>query len=220
MGFPGGSDGTESACNARDLGSIPGLGKSHGGGHGNPLQYSGLENPRGQRSLAGYGPWGCKESVTTEPLSTAQGSNPCPQDSEGRLYQTPWISCPKSTFHNLTFNATKTIFKEMQRKNNHSLKQSFHWRLASAKFVTDLSVIFELMSVVGQQFGEKNKKWKSQSVCQTGIFLFCNTHKQSQNYSTKFIFTPLLPFGSKSSIFWKLSPLGCAATIVTTALFA
>ena len=44
-GFPGGWDGKESACNAGDLGSIPGLGRSPGGGHGNPLQYSCLENP-------------------------------------------------------------------------------------------------------------------------------------------------------------------------------
>ena len=48
MGFPGGSSGKEIACNeedARDLGLIPGLGRSPGGGHGNPLQYSCLENP-------------------------------------------------------------------------------------------------------------------------------------------------------------------------------
>ena len=45
MGFSGGSDGKESACNERDLGSIPGLGRSPRGGHGNPLQYSCLENP-------------------------------------------------------------------------------------------------------------------------------------------------------------------------------
>ena len=44
-GFPGGSDGKEFACNVGDLGSIPGLGRSPGGGHGNPLQYYGLENP-------------------------------------------------------------------------------------------------------------------------------------------------------------------------------
>ena len=44
-GFPGGSDGRESACNAGDLGSIPGLGRSPGRGHSNPLQYSCLENP-------------------------------------------------------------------------------------------------------------------------------------------------------------------------------
>ena len=40
-----------SAGGVRDAGSIPGLGRSPGGGHGNPLQYSYLENPRGQRSL-------------------------------------------------------------------------------------------------------------------------------------------------------------------------
>ena len=45
MGFPGGSDGKESACSAGDLGSIPGLGRSPLEGNGNPLQYSCLENP-------------------------------------------------------------------------------------------------------------------------------------------------------------------------------
>jgi len=44
-GFPGGSDGKESACTAGDLGSIPGLGRSPGEGNGNPLQYSCLKNP-------------------------------------------------------------------------------------------------------------------------------------------------------------------------------
>ena len=43
-GFPGSSDGKESACNAGDLGSIPGLGRSPGEGKGSPLQYFGLEN--------------------------------------------------------------------------------------------------------------------------------------------------------------------------------
>ena len=68
----GGSDGKESACNAGDLASIPGLGRSSGGRHGNLLQYSCLENPHGQRSLAGYNPWGRKESDMTEQLSTTQ----------------------------------------------------------------------------------------------------------------------------------------------------
>jgi len=45
MGFPGGSDNKESACNVGDLGSVSGLGKSSGKGTGNPLQYSCLENP-------------------------------------------------------------------------------------------------------------------------------------------------------------------------------
>ena len=45
-GFPGGSDSQESACNVGDLGSIPGLGRFPGGEHGNPLQFSCLENPQ------------------------------------------------------------------------------------------------------------------------------------------------------------------------------
>ena len=45
LGFPGGSEVKDSACNAGDLGSIPGLGRSPGEGNGNPLQYSCLENP-------------------------------------------------------------------------------------------------------------------------------------------------------------------------------
>ena len=46
--------------------SIPGLGRSPGGGHGNPLQYSCLVNPHGLRSLAGYSPYGHKELDTTK----------------------------------------------------------------------------------------------------------------------------------------------------------
>ena len=47
-----------SAGDVRDMGLILESGRSPGGGHGNPLQYSCLENPHGQRSLAGYNPWG------------------------------------------------------------------------------------------------------------------------------------------------------------------
>ena len=53
----------------RDLGSIPGLGKYAGEKHGNPLQYSYLENSHGQKNLAGYSPWGHKESDMTERLT-------------------------------------------------------------------------------------------------------------------------------------------------------
>ena len=53
----------ESACNAGDLDSIPGSGRSPGEGNGNPLQYSCLENPHGQRSLSGYSTWGLKSQT-------------------------------------------------------------------------------------------------------------------------------------------------------------
>ena len=70
-GFPCGSADKESACNMGNLGSIPGLGRSPGGGHGNPLQCSCLENPHRQRNLAGFSPKGRKELDTTQQLSTA-----------------------------------------------------------------------------------------------------------------------------------------------------
>ena len=68
--FSGSSAGKESTCNAGDSGSIPGWGRSPGGGHGNPLQYSCLKNPLGQRSLVGYSPRGCKELDTTKEINT------------------------------------------------------------------------------------------------------------------------------------------------------
>ena len=70
LGFPGGSVSKEPACNAGDLGLIPGLGRSPGEGQGNPFQYSCLESPHGQRSLVGYSPWGRKELDMTGWLST------------------------------------------------------------------------------------------------------------------------------------------------------
>ena len=66
MGFLVGSDGKESACSVGDPGLIPELPRSPGEGNGNPLQYSCLENPHGQRSLEGYSPRGHKESDMTE----------------------------------------------------------------------------------------------------------------------------------------------------------
>ena len=64
---------TSNARDIRDASSVPGSGRSPGGGHGNPLQYSCLETPHGQRSLGGggYSPWGRMESDTTELLSSS-----------------------------------------------------------------------------------------------------------------------------------------------------
>ena len=128
MGFPGGSDGKESACNVGDLDSIPGLGRSPGGRHSNPLQYSCLENPHGQRSLVGYSPWNHKESDTTGRLSTEHkpsvqftgsvmsnylqphGSQharlPCPSPSPG-VYSN---SCPLSWWCHLTISSSVVPF--------------------------------------------------------------------------------------------------------------
>ncbi|CAI9174443.1 unnamed protein product [Rangifer tarandus platyrhynchus] len=65
LDFPGDVDDKESAC------SVGGLERSLEVGHGNPLQYSCLDNPYGQRSLVGYSPWDCKESDMIEQPSTA-----------------------------------------------------------------------------------------------------------------------------------------------------
>ena len=67
LGFPGGSAGKESTCNAGDLGSIPGLGRCPGEGNGYPLQFSDLENSMDY-------PWGRKELDTTEKLSLSLDS--------------------------------------------------------------------------------------------------------------------------------------------------
>ena len=71
LDFPGGSDNKESACSVEDLGSISGLGRSPGGGHGGPLQYwRGKRQPipvflpgktHGHGSLTAYSPWDRKE---------------------------------------------------------------------------------------------------------------------------------------------------------------
>ena len=66
MGFPGGSDSKASACNAGDLGSIPGLGRSPGEGKWQPTPVLLPRKFNGWRSLVGYSPWGCKQSDVTE----------------------------------------------------------------------------------------------------------------------------------------------------------
>ena len=68
LGLPWGSDGKESSRNARDLGSIPVLGRSPGGGNGNPLQCSCLRIPQKEKP-GSYGPWGHEELDTTERLT-------------------------------------------------------------------------------------------------------------------------------------------------------
>ena len=69
VGFPGSSDDKRISLQCRRPGFNPWVGKILGGGHGNPVQYSCLENPHGQRSLAGYSPRDRKELDTTEWLS-------------------------------------------------------------------------------------------------------------------------------------------------------
>ena len=71
-GFPGGSDGKESACNTRYLGSVPGLGKSPCGGHGYPLQYSCLENFMDVGAV-----WAVVQGVAKSQIRLSKVTNAC-----------------------------------------------------------------------------------------------------------------------------------------------
>ena len=74
VGFPGGLNGKEFPCNVGDLSSIHGLERSPGGGHGNPVRYSGLENLMDREAWQAIVPW-VAELDLTEQLSTAHREN-------------------------------------------------------------------------------------------------------------------------------------------------
>ena len=80
QGFLDGSEGKESACNAGDLGLIPGSERSPGGGNGYLLQCSCLENPMGSLSAYHYIPQDSKESDTTERLTHTRDPSPSLSD--------------------------------------------------------------------------------------------------------------------------------------------
>ena len=67
VGFPGGSVGKESICNAGDTGSIPRLGRPPGEGNGNPLQYSYLENPMDRGAFVSIGSQKVRHNIATKP---------------------------------------------------------------------------------------------------------------------------------------------------------
>ena len=89
-GFPGGSDGKESAHNAEVLVLIPGSGRSPEGGHGNPLQYSCLGNPMDRGTWRGYSPWGRQESDTAEQLAHTGESGREFEEAGARMTDLHW----------------------------------------------------------------------------------------------------------------------------------
>ena len=116
-----GSDGIESASNSGDLCSIPGLGISPGGRHGNPLQYSCLENPHGQRSLAGYSPWGHKGSDTTV-------TKPQQQCSRGASLVPQWERiCPPMQEMQVRFLGREDPLKKEMTTHSNILAWEIPW---------------------------------------------------------------------------------------------
>ena len=88
MGLPWGLSSKESACNAGDMGSIPGVGRSPGEGHGNPLQHSCLESPRDRAAQRATVHGVAKESDTTEQLHNSNTYITCP------VWETVKLVCP------------------------------------------------------------------------------------------------------------------------------
>ena len=96
LGFPGGSGGKESTSNVGDLSSIPQVGKIHWRRAWQPIPVFLHGKPHGQRSLAGYSPWGGKESDMTEWLSTTTASHSSPKINQVKMTPVtiawPWES--------------------------------------------------------------------------------------------------------------------------------
>jgi len=104
------------AADARDPGSILGLGRSPGEGKANPLQYSYLKKSPGQRSLAGYSPWGCKESDMTEHL-------PAENYLSYTSFQEVTISCTSSKLDNKP--RKRKTGSRLQKSNTGERKKKF-----------------------------------------------------------------------------------------------
>ena len=117
---------------------IPGLGRCPAGGHGNPLQYSSLEKPHGQRSLAGCSPWGHGELDTTERLGTAQhlpgkccyGSR-CAPDPPSCLYA-PLLAAP--TWGQAGIRPDKLVLDQRSQARRCSVSVTII-QLGAAKFL-------------------------------------------------------------------------------------
>ena len=114
MGFPGGSDGKESACSVGDPGSIPGSGRSPGEGNGNPLQYSCLENPMDR------GAW---QATVHEAAKSCSRLNNFTHFNFTNLYS--WCNFTLNKFHRTLFKSRTVWNFEKVKLVYYSDKKSF-----------------------------------------------------------------------------------------------
>ena len=120
---------------ARDTGSIPGWERSAKGGHGNPLQYSCLENPHGQRSLVGYGPQGHKELTGLSDVCThtflGKGKGALIQTAGGKRMGTSSLTSGTSWVNNLNKLKSWQRYKGTKNISNRFLLSEQGFRINS-----------------------------------------------------------------------------------------
>ena len=108
----------ESACNVGDLGSIPESGRSPGGGHGNPLQYSCLKNSREQRNLTGYSAWGHKELDKWNSKGSQMGLN---TERMEKKYLNKFQDCSFSSCFAISSTIWKALYEQSVSRGNKIL---------------------------------------------------------------------------------------------------
>ena len=148
INFPGGSNGKASTCSAGDPGSIPGSGRSPGGGSGNALQYSCLENPHGQRSLVRLQSMGSRYPERRQGWDQSETSpDPAGQRTSASGLKTGWFLFHlslvamglTSLYSSASFNSLSQItVLSCQRGLHNSVKLwAMPWRATQDRRVTE-----------------------------------------------------------------------------------
>ena len=120
----------QSACNAEDLGAIPGLGKSAGGEHGNPLQYSCLENPHGQRILVGYSALG-SQRIRHDWSNLALIIQVTLRDYHNlpSLLKSNFLDCSSNGLISLLYSPIFSLYKKKAFIQEYIVEMNWIWRL-------------------------------------------------------------------------------------------